>query len=416
MSKYKSIRKPLLYRIQELIQSLQVMSDSLEAVKQGRLYQLIPLYGQLRALLSEKSKDNQPLLLTIAEEIGMQLNLYCMSDVDDKDFPSEFKQDLVLHLFGFPVSIEQELPGQHIIKLEDFLNRKILFFKGREYRGGKYSVEEIITFFANRAGGAHFSPDLPKDFAQLLSFGLFGQPILVQALIQIAEITYHLGLKLLRSLTEFEIHLLAFIPRQELSETGYVFDNKYPDSHMRVYFCLDPGMRPKFGVRDVQGLTSMIGINRIIDWTKSHYFILTLSINDRLQTKLEILVDGETFSGETVSYPLFIINDPLNYMSYYNRSHDNDSAGLSIGFLEMIMFNKDLPLKEKVKLFLHFEELLEQEDLECLYFEKGQYGYLPLGTKDMQDIQLINSPVSWSLLKLLKGEYPSRESNSEKST
>ena len=137
MSKYQDIPKPLGYRIQELIQSLQVMNDSLEAVQQGRLYQLIPLYGQLRALLSEKSKHNQPLLLTIAEEISMQLNLYCMSDVNDKDFPSEFKQDLVLHLSGFPASIEQELPGQHIIKLEDFLNRKILFFKGREYREGK---------------------------------------------------------------------------------------------------------------------------------------------------------------------------------------------------------------------------------------------------------------------------------------
>lgn len=413
MNKYKDIPKPLDYHLQELIQSLQVMSDSLEGVQQGRLYQLIPLYGQLRALLSEKSKDNQPLLLTIAEKFGMELNLYCMSDVDDKDFPSEFKQDLALHLSGFPVSIEQELPGQHIIKLEDFLNRKILFFKGREYRKGKYSVEEIITFFANKAGGAHFSPDLPEDFAQLLSFGLFGQPVLVRALIQIAEITYQLGLKLLRSLAEFEIHLLVFIPQQELSQTGYIFDNRYPDSHMRISFCLDPGMRPKFGVSCIQGLTSTVGINRIIDWKKPHYFVLTLAIIDRLQTKLEILVDGETFGEVTVPHPLFVINDPLNYISYYNRSHDNDSAGLSIGFVEMIMFNRDLPLKEKVKLFLHFEELLEQKDLECRYFAKGQYGYSPPSTKDMQ---LINSPVSWSLLKLLQGEYPSRESTSERYT
>jgi hypothetical protein len=415
VSKYQKIRKPLLYRIQELIQSLQVMSDSLEAVKQGRLYQLIPLYGQLRALLSEKSKDNQPLLLTIAEEIGMQLNLYCMSDVNDKDFPSELIQNLVLHLSGFPVSIEQELPGQHIIKLEDFLNRKILFFKGREYREGKYSVEEIITFFANKAGGAHFSPDLPKDFAQLLSFELLGQPMLVQALIQIAEITYRLGLKLLRRLSEFEIHLLIFIPQQELSQAGYVFDNKYPNSPMRVFFCLNPGMRLNFGVTDIQRLTSTVAINRIIDWKKPHYFVLTLVINNRLQSKLEILMDGETLGEVIVPHPLFVINDPLNYMSYHNRSHDNDSAGLSIGFVEIKMLERS-PLKKRIDLFLHFEELLARKDLECLYFEKGQYGYLPSGVKDMKDIQLINSPISWSLLKLMQGEYPSRESNSEKST
>ena len=386
------------------------MGDSLEAVRQGRLYQLIPLYGQLRALLTEKSKGNQPLLLTISEEIGMELNLYCMSDVEDKDLPSEFKQDLVLHLSGFPVAIEQELPGQHIIKLEDFLNREILFFKGREYREGKYSVEEIIRFFANRAGGAHFSPDLPKDFAQLLSFGLFGQPVLVRALIQIAEITYHLGLKLLRSLVEFEIHLLTFIPQQELSQTGYVFDNKYPDSHMRVFFCLDPGMRPKFGVTGIQGLTSIVGINRMIHWKKPHHFILTLTINDRLCTKLKILLDGENVGKLTVRYPLFVVNNPLNYMSYYNRSYDNESAGLNVGFVEMIMFKKDLPPTEWAKLFSHFEELLSRKDLQCRYFVKGQSGYAPRGTNDMQ---WVNSPVMCSLAKLLRGEYPSGGTNSK---
>jgi hypothetical protein len=81
----------------------------------------------------------------------------------------------------------------------------------------------------------------------------------------------------------------------------------------------------------------------------------------------------------------------------------------------MVML-ENLPLKKRVELFLHFEELLEQKDLKCLYFEKGQYGYLLPGAKDMKDIQLINSPVNWSLLKLLQGEYPNRESNSEKST
>jgi hypothetical protein len=90
--------------------------------------------------------------------------------------------------------------------------------------------------------------------------------------------------------------------------------------------------------------------------------------------------------------------------------HENISCPL---LTSGVMFNKDLPLKEKVKLFLHFEELLEQKDLECRYFTKGQYGYSPPGTKDMQ---LINSPVSWSLLKLLQGKYPSGESNSERPT
>ena len=65
--KYQPIPKPLGFRIQELMQSLQVIRDSLGAVRQGRLHQIIPVYGQLRALLSEKSKGNHPLLLDIAK-------------------------------------------------------------------------------------------------------------------------------------------------------------------------------------------------------------------------------------------------------------------------------------------------------------------------------------------------------------
>lgn len=178
MANYKPIPKPLGYRIQELIQSLQVIRDSLEAVRQGHLHQFIPLYGQLRALLSEKRKGNQPLLLTIAKEIGMQLEIYAMPGVDDdKALPSELKKDLLLHLAGFPVSLHRELPGQCLITIEKFLDQKILIYEQK-----RYTPKDVIEFFANKAGGAHFSPDMDQDFTQLLSFGLFGQPMLLNAL------------------------------------------------------------------------------------------------------------------------------------------------------------------------------------------------------------------------------------------
>jgi len=78
-----------------------------------------------------------------------------------------------------------------------------------------------------------------------------------------------------------------------------------------------------------------------------------------------------------------------------------------------MMFKKDLPPRERAKLFLHFEESLSRKDLQCRYFVKGQYGYAPPGKNDMQ---LINSPVMWSLMKLVQGEYPSGETSSEKFT
>lgn len=373
-----------------------MIGDSLEAVRLGKLHQIIPLYGQLRALLSEKSKGNRPLLLDIAKEIGFGLEVYCMADVGE--LPEELREGLLLHLSGFPVTLEQELPSQSLVSVEGFLNQEILAYKERPYL-----AKDIITFFANKAGGAHYSPDLPQDFAQLLSFGLSRQPLLVNALLQMADMTYKLGVRLLKSQADFETHLLVFVPPQELTEAAYVFDNKYPDAHMRVFCRIEPGMKVAFGVTGIQGTTAVVGINRLIDWSTPHHFAVSLTFEERLSTRLSIAMDGEQASSLNVPHPLFVVNDPLHYHSYQNRSYEDENAGLSLGFVEMAMVGRDLSPKEKARLILYFEEQLSRQDQHCVFFKRGQYGYAAPGTKDMQ---MTNSPVKWSVSKLLENELP----------
>jgi hypothetical protein len=394
--KYEPIPKLLGDRIQELLQALQVIRDSLEAVRQGKLHQIIPVYGQLRALLSEKSKGNDPLLLTIAEELGEVLEFYSMPAAGE--LPDELKKNLVLHLSGFPVGLEQELPSQIKVSTETFLNQQMLIYNGRPYL-----VKDIIAFFANKAGGAHYSPDLPKDFAELMSFGLSGQPVLVNALLQIAEVTYRLGVKLLKSQADFEVHTLLYLPHQELKQPAYIIDNVYPDTSMRVFCRAEPGMKFSFGVTSIQGLSAIVGINRLIDWTIPHHFTLSLVIENDLSTKLAIALDGETVAKLSPPHPLFVASDPLQYKSYQNRSHEDSQAGLDLALIEMAMFGKKLPVNERAQMFLYFENQRMKEDLRCVYFKKGQYGIAPPGTNDMQ---MTNSPVMWSVGKLLKGEFP----------
>lgn len=222
---YKAVPKPLGIRIQELLQSLQVIRDSLTSVRQGKLHQIIPVYGQLRPLLSEKSKGNSPLLLDMARKMGLNLDFYCMSEAGN--LPEDLKKGLLLHLAGFPTTLEQELPNQNSISIEKFLDYQIVAYSGRSYK-----TKDIIAFFANKAGGAHYSTYLPQDFAELLSFGLSGQPILVNALLQIAELIYRLGVKLIKSVADFKIHFLIFVPRQEIKESAYIFDSQYDKSQL----------------------------------------------------------------------------------------------------------------------------------------------------------------------------------------
>jgi hypothetical protein len=393
---YQPISKPLGYRVQELIQSLEVIRDSLDAVRVGKLHQLIPVYGQLRALLSEKSKGNYPLLLDVANAVGFDLEIYCMTGAGD--LPEELKQHLLLHLSGFPATVEQVLPGQQKLAVEEFLDQKILIYNERSYQ-----AKDIIAFFANKAGGAHYSPDLPKDFAELLSFHLSGNPVLVNALLQIADLTYKLAVRLLKSQADSETHLLILVPPQELAEAAYVFDNQYPDSHMRIFCRIDPGMKLAFGATGIQGATAVARIDRLIDWSKLHHFTLSLTFEQSLSTRLAVSMDGEQVSSLVVDHPLFVVNDPLHYDSYQNRSHDDEHAGLSMGFVEMAMYGRDLPPKEQAQLFLYFDEKLSKQDQKCVFFRRGQYGNAAPGTKNMQ---MTNSPVMWSVSKLLDYEYP----------
>lgn len=401
--KYQPIPKPLGHRIQELIQGLQVIRDSLDAVRQGKLHQIIPVYGQLRALLSEKSKGNHPLLLNMAKELSLSLEFYCMSGAGE--LPDQLKKDLVFHLSGFPVTLEQELPGQTLVSAEKFLNQKILIYNERPYL-----AKDIIAFFANKAGGAHYSPDLPEDFAQLLSFGLSGQPVLVNALLQMADVTYRLGVRLLKLQADLEIHVLMFVPHQEVKRPAYIIDNKYPDAPMRVFCRVEPGMKLSFGVTSIQGITAVVSINRLIDWSKPHHFTLSLVIENDLSTKLVIALDGENVAKLDVPHPLFVANNFLQYRSYQNRSDEDANAGLDFGLIEIAMFGKNLPLKEQAQMFLYFEQQLTKEGQRCVYFEKGQYGCAVPGTNDLQ---MTNSPVMWSVSKLLKNEFPESKASSK---
>ena len=394
--KYQPILKPFGYRIRELIQSLEVIHDSLEALPQGKLHQVIPLYGQLRALLSDKRKGNHPLLLDIAKELGQVLNFYCMPGASE--FPEQLKTNLLLHLSGFPVTLEKEYPLQRLVSAEEFLDHEILIFKKRSYL-----AKDIIAFFANKAGGAHYSPDLPQDFAEILSVGLSGEPVLVNALFQMADVTYKLGLRLLKSQADFEMHISMFVPSQELRKPAYIIDLKYPDAPIRIFCRIEPNMKLSLGVTSIQARTAVVSVNRLLDWSKPHHFTLSLVLEDDLSTILTIAMDGDEVSRLDVPALLFVANDPLNYMSYQNRSYEDENAGLNFGLIEMAMYGRRNPLKEQAQVFLHFEEQLSREDQRCVYFKKGQYGYAAPSTRNMQ---MTNSPVRWSISRLLRSEFP----------
>lgn len=158
MSAPVMVPKDLGYRVLELLGSLRVIQDSLQLVRAGRVHQLIPVYGQLRAILRERRRGSKPLLLDLADELQHDLHVFSMPDVVAS--PPPITRGLVLHVAGPPFTMMREFPLQEEQKLRDLLDYKLV-----KYRDKLYSIGDVIEFFANKAGGAHYSKDLPKDFA-----------------------------------------------------------------------------------------------------------------------------------------------------------------------------------------------------------------------------------------------------------
>ena len=148
-----------------------------------------------------------------------------MPGVEDPAIPEELRKDLILHVTGFPVSLERQFPAQKAMLLNEFLDQDLILFKG-----ARYTPRKIIEWYANKASGAHYSSRIPEDFAALMTQNLMNIQPLANLLLQIGEATLAAGRKLLRSVVEFEIYALVVIPEQgpnAVQEANYLFDSRY---------------------------------------------------------------------------------------------------------------------------------------------------------------------------------------------
>lgn len=160
---------------------------------------------------------------------------------------------------GLPFSLTKEFPSQKEIDISDLISKKLIFFKGYSC-----SIEEIIEFYANKSGGAHYSTEIPLYFAGLLNFGFNGLPLLDQALIQIAQMTLEIGVGFIKSLVDFEMHAVLYIPDQKLDQEAFILDNKYPNSPMRFFLVLNSQKKLIFGLSRSLLIFLLINLQRRI--------------------------------------------------------------------------------------------------------------------------------------------------------
>ncbi len=314
------VSKPPGMRINELTQSLLVMRDCIDLVGQGKLHHFLPLYGQLRLLLTEKSRNNEPLLLAVSKGLGIPLNVG-FTPLDHQAAP----EDTIA--IWVPLDLNMEPNAfDDLLTIDEFLDSPALYFDGRPY-----TSRELIRSFAVNQGGAHFSASAPSDFASMVAF--MEQP-LQHNLLEIAEATYTLGVRLLQNIRDLEIHAYVAFPKQSFTQDAYVFDFKYPSTvnelnPLRLYCKFRTGGQLVFGVVDLngasyetEGLAGVLGLEPFV------HLAASVHVRNDLKTDLYLYINDNLSSSVTVDIPLAILHNLYEYTCSYNRSYEDEKAGL----------------------------------------------------------------------------------------
>ncbi len=379
---YREVTKAFGTRTTEFVQALQLVADSLKRIRQGQIRHLVSLSGQLRALLVEKSKGTQPLLIDLAHKLQKELRVYCMPGVNDPDFPSQLRSDLVLHVSGFPITSERQFQAQIEMDFPELIDHEILTFKGNNY-----TAKSVIEWYANKAGGAHYSTRLPEDFAALIS----GNPLtfqpLANILTQIGDAALLAGRQLLKSLVDLELHALVVVPAQDpsgIADVNYLFDSQYEGSSMRLSLFLNKRLMPSFIARGLQGNWARVDSDRLIDWSAPRHLYAALRIEDDLATAMELAVDGVLVGRLRFEEPIFVLSDPLDYENFQNKSVDGPPQRFSFGLGEVRGYGQEMNPIDSAKLFLYFHDKRQDPDLPLCFYSAESYGHARKGTKNIQ--------------------------------
>ncbi len=363
----------------ELLQSLQVIRDSLAGITTGRAHQVIPLSGQLRALLLEKRADSHALLIHATKQLGLSPTVFRMDGVD-VGLPPEVPTP-IFHLAGPPFSLRQEIPGQKEVALSALPAHDLI-----EFDGTRLSIKELIEFFANYSGGAHYSKRLPKPFARIL--GLNVPPLgpmrsaLLNAMSQIGQVTYRIGLDALRAAAELDIFVDLGLPHPS---PGALIDAKYPESPLRLTIYLSNDLHIGVHMTGIDGSSMALWVNEQVDWTVPHVVHISVRHDDALATSLSLEIDDAKIRSEATSIsPVFLPSVWNDYDVVLNSSAEQKPRPSALALGQLAVVGRSTPWS-LAQVLTKFVDDARDTERQVVLYGSGSMGAARSGQRDFQN-------------------------------
>lgn len=373
-NQYSLLEKPLVIRLPELAQSLQIINDSYDLISNGKEYQFIPIYGQLRSLLTEKSKNQTPLLFELADKFNEKLELFY---IPFEDLPEDLPK-VDYHYMSPEISCEKKEKNQIIIEFKDFLMCDIILLNSR-----KYKINFVINALANKFGGSHYASKIEQEIAELFYFTIFNKNILNQIIFQIGKVTLELGTKVVQKLNQLCFYYSIYLPNQELSEQQYLIDYYSKSYGLRYSLLLDKARQLAIRVIDLNKNVWIFKSDKPVSFETILNLQVIIGFSKNLKSVFRLIVNNEALIDQQIELFVPISNEMHLFDCYYNRSQENEDDGLSFLLYETII-RVILPDENETKSILNYMQSKNIINGKGIFFSKGNYGLTTQGERDMK--------------------------------
>jgi hypothetical protein len=182
-------------QLSQLRSATENLIDFRKAVLAGDRKRMVPLVGQLRALLYYRNQEEyrtptyNPLLLRLAGISRIPLSVFSFLRCELPDFLND---DLELSLFDPMLSIEKIVRSQKLSDLCYCLESEVFFLR-RKNGSRPFTLKDLIGFVANTEG-VHYDETIPVEVDYLKKVLLVDRKDFVQKiLLDVAEVTIHLS-------------------------------------------------------------------------------------------------------------------------------------------------------------------------------------------------------------------------------
>lgn len=341
-------------RFLELFDSLKIIGDSLELIKKGKDHQIIPLSGQIRAILfdnkTSKGKNKIPLILEVAQSINYDTDIYILEKKGDF-----VKEGLVFNYEKPIVSLKKENQDYKKISLKDYIKTKICKIDNQDK-----TIEQVVKAFANKNGGAHYDSTTPEFFYNLCLIKIDNRPLIYYIIEDLGKILYEICLEILRQQTEFEFQILFGVNENKTKGIKNIISYRYKNNSMGLSLKLNGQNKIQVILSGIKNETLFLVSDLNLD--ECIFLSIHYEITNSLTTKLVVSLNEGILHEKEESEPIFIYNQFDT--SLIEFGDDNFELFVS----QIMVYSRYLLLEEKQQNLKFINSLLRNKTIKGKYF------------------------------------------------